>query len=66
MKYIAEAENIDFEIEALEILAKSADGGMRDAISLMQQFSNGVLSAEIVRERLGLSKDQIVKVCMEH
>ncbi|MEK9167008.1 MAG: DNA polymerase III subunit gamma/tau [Patescibacteria group bacterium] len=58
LKYIAEAENIDFEIEALEILAKSADGGMRDAISLMQQFSNGVLSAEIVRERLGLSKDQ--------
>lgn len=58
LKYIAEAENIDFEIEALELLAKSADGGMRDAISLMQQFSNGVLSAEIVRERLGLSNDQ--------
>lgn len=58
LKYIAESENIDFEIEALEILAKSADGGMRDAISLLQQFSNGILSAEIVRERLGLSKDQ--------
>ncbi len=58
LKYIAEAENMEFEIEALEILAKSADGGMRDAISLLQQFSNGVLSAEIVRERLGLSKDQ--------
>ena len=55
LKFIAKEENIEYELEALEILAKSADGGMRDAISLLQQFSNGKLTAEIVKERLGLS-----------
>lgn len=58
LKFIAAAENIEYELEALEILAKSADGGMRDAISLLQQFSNGYLTAEIVKQRLGVSSQQ--------
>lgn len=58
LKFIAESENVDFELEALDILAKSADGGMRDAISLLQQFSNGKLTSEIVKQRLGMSSLQ--------
>jgi DNA polymerase-3 subunit gamma/tau len=37
LKEIAFAENINFEDTALYLIAKMADGGMRDALSLMDQ-----------------------------
>lgn len=36
MAYIAENENIEYEKDALRIIAKMAQGGMRDAISLLE------------------------------
>jgi len=58
LKHIAKKENLDVEPAALELLAKHADGGMRDAISLLEQFSTEGLTVEVVRERLGLSSHQ--------
>lgn len=55
---IAEKEGREVEPAALELLAKHADGGMRDAISLFEQLSNERLTVELVRERLGLTNDQ--------
>lgn len=56
LKYIAEAEGYEIDREALDILARSARGGMRDAISLLDQaisFSDGQLSVEEISRMLG-------------
>ena len=51
------AEGIDVEPEALTLLARAADGSMRDALSLTDQslsLGDGVLTAQRVRDALGL------------
>jgi len=56
LKYIADAEGYEIDKEALDILARSARGGMRDAISLLDQsisFSDGQLSVEEISRMLG-------------
>jgi DNA polymerase-3 subunit gamma/tau len=59
LKHIVKKEDFEAEIAALELLAKHADGGMRDAISLLEQFTNGgSLNVATVQERLGLSSHQ--------
>jgi DNA polymerase III subunit gamma/tau len=58
LQAIAKTEDIEVEVAALELIAKYADGGMRDAISILEQFSNEPLTAKLVQERLGLSSHQ--------
>ncbi len=58
LEHIANKEKIEFEPAALELLAKHAEGGMRDAISIFEQFSMEKLTEERVRERLGLTSHQ--------
>ncbi len=58
LKLIAKKEDLEVEIGALELLAKYADGGLRDAISLLEQFSTEALTVELVNERLGLTSHQ--------
>ncbi len=55
--HIAEAENIKLEENAARILAKHANGGMRDAISLLDlcSSSGGKVSAARAEEILGIS-----------
>lgn len=46
---VAKSENISVDSKALEIIAKQADGGMRDALSLFDRiagFGNGKISYE--------------------
>ncbi len=38
MKYILEQENIKYEDKALAVIAQVADGGMRDALSILDQL----------------------------
>jgi phosphopantetheine adenylyltransferase len=50
--------NIQAEDEALFWIAKEATGSMRDAYTLFDQvasFSDGKLSAELIRDKLGLA-----------
>lgn len=58
LEYIAKQEKIEFEPVALELLAKHAEGGMRDAISLFEQFATEVLTEARVRDKLGLTSHQ--------
>lgn len=58
LEHIATKENIEFEPMALELLAKHAEGGMRDAISLFEQFATERLTEAHVRDRLGLTSHQ--------
>lgn len=37
LKYVASSEGVEVEIEALNVIAQKADGGMRDALSIFDQ-----------------------------
>jgi len=58
LRWIAEKEGLEAEPAALELLAKYAEGGMRDAISIFEQLATEPLTEELVRERLGLTNHQ--------
>ncbi|HMD74648.1 MAG TPA: DNA polymerase III subunit gamma/tau, partial [Steroidobacteraceae bacterium] len=56
LKFIVAAENLEHEPAALALLARSAEGGMRDALSLLDQliaFGGGTLSELAARSMLG-------------
>jgi DNA polymerase III subunit gamma/tau len=56
MKVIAAAEKLEFEAAALVLLARAADGSMRDGLSLLDQliaFGGGALSEANARLMLG-------------
>lgn len=57
LAYVAEEMQLDAEDEALTMIAVQADGGLRDALSILDQCSalaEGKITAERVRQILGL------------
>ena len=57
LKRVAEKENIQYEEEALNVIAEKADGGMRDALSIFDQaasFSQGNITYQKVIEDLNV------------
>jgi DNA polymerase-3 subunit gamma/tau len=59
---VAKAEQLDVEDDALHLIARSANGGMRDALSLLDQvlsFGEGPVTVARVREVLGLIPDEL-------
>jgi len=64
MSFILEQEHIGFEAPALKILARAADGSMRDGLSLLDQaivFGNGKVTAQDVSAMLGTLAQQPVE-----
>lgn len=63
MRHILAAENIPFEAEAIDELARGADGSMRDGLSLLDQaigFGAGSVQTNATREMLGtISRDVV-------
>jgi DNA polymerase III subunit gamma/tau len=63
LNYICEQEGIAFEADALRLVARAAEGSMRDALSLLDQviaFGGGKLTAEDTRTMLGsLDRTQV-------
>jgi DNA polymerase-3 subunit gamma/tau len=56
LKFIAAAENLEFELPAMVLIARAAEGSMRDALSLMDQliaFGGGALTEANTRSMLG-------------
>jgi DNA polymerase-3 subunit gamma/tau len=56
LKFIAAAETLSYEAAALALLARAADGSMRDALSLLDQliaFGGGALTEANARAMLG-------------
>ncbi len=63
LQYICEQENVKYEDEALSELARSANGGLRDAISLLDQaisFTDGNINITGVQEMLGKVKREVL------
>ncbi|MEO8295813.1 MAG: DNA polymerase III subunit gamma/tau, partial [Gemmatimonadota bacterium] len=62
LREVAKAEGIQVEDDALTLIARGADGGMRDALSVLDQclsFGDGTLTVRGVREILGLVDDEL-------
>ena len=73
LKMVAQKEGIQYEEEALSVIAEKADGGMRDALSIFDQcasYSQGNLTYEKVLENLNvLDSDyffRIVDLCLDN
>ncbi|MBN2008669.1 DNA polymerase III subunit gamma/tau [candidate division KSB1 bacterium] len=57
LQFISSQENIDIDEEALHLIARKADGGMRDAQSLLDQavsFSEGKITGKAIFDLLGI------------
>jgi len=57
LKHVAEQEGIEYEDEALSVIAEKADGGMRDALSIFDQcasFCQGKITYQKVIEDLNV------------
>src|SRR3989475_768225 len=62
LQQVCATEKITADEDALRLIARSADGGMRDALSLLDQvgsFGDGPITAARGREVLGLIPDEL-------
>ena len=62
LRHVAAAEQVEAEEDALVLMARVAAGGMRDALSLLDQalaFGEGRVTAARVRDALGLIADEL-------
>jgi DNA polymerase III subunit gamma/tau len=62
LRQVLDAEGIAADEDALTLIARHADGGMRDALSVLDQclsFGDGAVTAARVREVLGLVEDEL-------
>jgi len=62
LRYVVAQEGIEADDDALLVMARTANGGMRDALSLLDQalaFGEGPVTAQRVREALGLISDDL-------
>ena len=69
LQYVAYQENIDLDASAARVLARMADGGMRDGLSLLDQCASatvGELTAEGVYACLGIAGEQKCAELMGH
>jgi DNA polymerase-3 subunit gamma/tau len=65
---IASAEGAEAQPDALELIARLADGGMRDAESLLDQvlaYAGDRITADAVREAVGLADDESIAALLD-
>lgn len=63
LRGVLASEGLEAEDDALTLIARYADGGMRDALSVLDQclsFGEGAVTAQRVREVLGLLGDELI------
>ena len=68
LRAVLATEKIQADEDALTLIARQADGGMRDALSVLDQclsFGEGVITAVRVREVLGLVTDEAYAELLE-
>jgi len=63
LEYILANENIEYEPKAIELLAKSGNGSLRDTITLLDQaiaYSKGNITLDSVVDMLGVINPEII------
>jgi DNA polymerase-3 subunit gamma/tau len=72
LQQIADAENIQADLSALQAIARIADGGMRDAQSILDQLTsfgnNSITEADVVKAYGLVSSQELNEIlaCVEH
>ena len=69
LKQIAEKENIDIDINALNEIATLADGGMRDSVGMLDQaraYTEGKITIEDIHEINGTLTEKNLKEILEN
>ena len=69
LEKILDAESIRYELPALTILARSGNGSVRDALSLLDQaiaFGNGEVATDQVRQMLGMIDEHYIHDLLTH
>ena len=64
LQTILKAEQVEFEDEATDLLARAADGSLRVSLSLLDQalaYGAGQLQASMVRNMLGTIEDDVIE-----
>jgi DNA polymerase III subunit gamma/tau len=62
LRQVTVAEGLAADDDAVQLIARSADGGMRDGLSILDQvvaFGSGPVTSERVRDVLGLIPDDV-------
>src|SRR3954471_10162665 len=68
LRQVLAAEELSADDDALTLIARHADGGMRDALSVLDQclsFGQGAVTAERVREVLGLVHEELYEEALQ-
>jgi DNA polymerase III subunit gamma/tau len=68
LERICVAEGADADADALALISRLADGGMRDAESLLDQalaYSGNRLTVDAIREAVGLADDEAVATLLD-
>lgn len=67
LRYVAQQESIRLEADAADLLARLADGALRDGLSLLDQCSGGDhVTSESVLTNLGLAGNFRIAQLLEH
>lgn len=67
LAYVASQESLQLEDNAAELIAQMADGGMRDALSLLDQCSGSAeISVDTVYSSMGLAGNTVTAQMMDH
>ncbi|GLV56679.1 DNA polymerase III subunit gamma/tau [Dictyobacter sp. S3.2.2.5] len=69
LHYVAQQEQVELQSGAAELIARAAAGGMRDALSLLDQaisYCGNVISLEQVQAMLGVADPQAIQKLILH
>src|SRR3989440_7073595 len=69
LTHIAKAEGVQVEAEAMQLIARTAQGSMRDAVGLLDQLvplASGPISLESARSLLGIADPRLLDSLLDH
>src|SRR5260370_8701743 len=69
LSYIAAAENVSVDPDAMQLIARTAQGSMRDAVGLLDQLvplATGPISLESARPLLGIADPRLLDSLLDH
>ncbi len=69
LAHIARAEKVEVDPEAMELIARTAQGSMRDAVGLLDQLvplAAGPISLDAARSLLGIADPRVLDALLDH
>jgi DNA polymerase III subunit gamma/tau len=69
LSHIAQAEKVKVDADAMRLIARTAQGSMRDAVGLLDQLvplASGPISLESARSLLGIADPRLLDALLDH